>query len=383
MGFTGKATYSAGVALPELAEDVSDLVSIASAHETPLLDALGDSLRLARSTVHEWLEDELLPNFDALAGTITDPTTQTVLEVAHAARFRAGDQIRAEGSGEVILVLSVDQVAGTITVSRAYGGTTAEALVSGTTLRILGNAALEGDVADAARFTARSRKQNYTQIFTATVEVSGSELASRQLGVADEMNYQKQLRLRELLRDLENCVINGRAATLTPAGSATTRRTMNGLLAMIQTNAMVGGVGGFDVGPLTEGMLSSALKQIWTNSGSSVDLIVVNAAEKARINTFVSSNRRYTPADEKYRDMINVIETDFGVCRVVLSRHVPAGKVLLLDSTRIEVMPLSGRSFFYKPLAASGDREAGQMIGEYTLELRNENAHGVFSIVIE
>jgi hypothetical protein len=51
--------------------------------------------------------------------------------------------------------------------------------------------------------------------------------------------------------------------------------------------------------------------------------------------------------------------------------------VLLLDSSRIEVVPLSGRSFHYKPLAVTGDRESGQLIGEYTLELRNENAHGV------
>ena len=53
------------------------------------------------------------------------------------------------------------------------------------------------------------------------------------------------------------------------------------------------------------------------------------------------------------------------------------GSVLLLDSSRVEVLPLRGRSFFYKPLAATGDRESGQVIGEYTLELRNENAHAV------
>jgi hypothetical protein len=62
---------------------------------------------------------------------------------------------------------------------------------------------------------------------------------------------------------------------------------------------------------------------------------------------------------------------------VVLARAVPKGTVLLLDSSRIEVLPLSGRSFHYKPLARTGDRESGQLIGEYTLELRNENAHGV------
>ena len=47
MSFTGKATYTAGSTLPEIAEDVSDLIAINSPHETPLLDALGDPARAA------------------------------------------------------------------------------------------------------------------------------------------------------------------------------------------------------------------------------------------------------------------------------------------------------------------------------------------------
>ena len=31
----------------------------------------------------------------------------------------------------------------------------------------------------------------------------------------------------------------------------------------------------------------------------------------------------------------------------------------------------------YKPLASTGDYEAGVVIGEYTLEFRNESAHGL------
>ena len=70
-------------------------------------------------------------------------------------------------------------------------------------------------------------------------------------------------------------------------------------------------------------------------------------------------------------------ESDFGVCRVVLSRWVPADTVLLLDSARIDVLPLSGRSFQFKKLASTGDSDKGQIIDEYTLEMRNENAHGL------
>jgi len=60
MSFTGKATYSAGATLPELVEDVSDIIGIVSPFETPLLDHLGDPQRPAISTIHEWLEDALV-----------------------------------------------------------------------------------------------------------------------------------------------------------------------------------------------------------------------------------------------------------------------------------------------------------------------------------
>jgi hypothetical protein len=78
--------------------------------------------------------------------------------------------------------------------------------------------------------------------------------------------------------------------------------------------------------------------------------------------------------------MVSTYESDFGVCRIVLSRWVPSGAVLLLDSSRVDVMPLSGRSFHYKPLAVTGDKESGQVLGEYTLEFRNESAHGLIQL---
>jgi hypothetical protein len=379
MAFTGKATYSAGSTLPEAAEDVSDLVAINSPHETPLLDALGDPARAARSTVHEWLEDALLPNTDRINdATYGNPVTDTSFVVDNASRFRVGDQVKQQGEGEVMLVTAINTGTNTLAVTRGYGGSTAVALADNADLLILGNAALEGDDAASARFTTRSRKTNYTQIFAATVEVSGSELAVRQLGVRDELDYQKVQRTRELLRDLENCVINGRAPAANPEGSATVRRTMRGIRSFISTNVFAPGSGGFPAETsLTEEQLNLALRQIWQSSNGHVDLIVVGGVEKRAINGFVASNRRFTSMSDTFRDNVQVYESDFGVCRIVMSRWVSTGTVLLLDSSRLEVAPLSGRSFQFKPLASTGDRESGQVVGEYTLELRNENAHGV------
>src|SRR5438093_407177 len=129
MSFSGKATYTAGATLPEIAEDVSDLVSINSPHETPLLDALGDPVRPARSTVHEWLEDALLPNTSSITdSSFVDPAADTSFEVADASIFQVGDQVRADGSAELMLVTAADAGGGTITVARGYGGTSPEAL---------------------------------------------------------------------------------------------------------------------------------------------------------------------------------------------------------------------------------------------------------------
>jgi len=377
MAFTGKATYSAGTTLPELAEDVSDLVGIVSPYETPLLDALGDPMREATSTHHEWLEDELLPNKDAINDdTYTDPAADTDFVVDNGSRFRVGDQIQVEGSGELMLVTGIN--GDTLTVVRGYAGTTPENLADNQIINILGNAALEGADKPGARFTNRSRCGNYTQIFTAAVEVSGTDMAASQLGLADEMDYQKQERLRELLRDLENIVINGGQPSSNPEGSGDVRRSMKGIIQHLSTNIFHTGDTGFPTGSdLNEAKLNYVLRRIWESSNGNVDLIVVGGFQKRKVNTFTAGSRSYAANDTTFTDMINIYESDFGICRIVTTRWLPQDAVLFLDSSRVSVLPLAGRNFHFKPLATSGDYECGELIGEYTVELKNEAAHGL------
>jgi hypothetical protein len=382
MPFTGKASYSAGSTLPELAEDVSDIISLVSPYETPLLDLLGQAHKPARSTVHEWIEDTLLPNTDLINQTTFSPgaATATAITVDNGSRFRPGDQVRPNNGPEVMLVTAVS--GNVLTVTRGYGGTTAIALADNMKLTILGNAALEGDDKPAARFTNRVRKANFTQIFTAAVEVSGTQQAASAIGVRDEVDYQKQERLRELLRDLEHCVINGVAPSTSPEGSATVRRTMRGISRHITTHNYSPGDGVIPTGQgnnndlLTEDIINAALRAVWDVAQSRIDTIVVGGFQKRRINQFVG-DRGYAAKDTKFKDLVSVYESDFGVCRVILSRAMPADQVLLLDSSRIQVLPLAGRSFHYKPLGPTGDAHTGQVIGEYTLELKNENAHAL------
>lgn len=381
MPFTGKATFAAGTDLPELLEDVSSVIGIVSPFETPLLDHLGDAKRAATSTIHEWIEDALLPNTDTINQGSFSPnaTDATSITVTNGARFRVGDQVRPDGVREVMLVTAV--AGNVLTVVRRYGNTIGGNLANAMRLFILGNAALEGDDRPATQYTNRTRKRNFTQIFTSSIEVSGSMRATRLAGVADEVNFQKQERAREMLRDLENCVINGVSPVANPQGSSSVRRTMNGIIPLIATNLFTPGSGGIPAGSggngLTEPVLNTALRAIWEQSAGRIDTIVCAGAQKRRINEFLAGARVYSPTDATYQSRISLYESDFGLCRVVLSRWVPADTLLFLDSSRIQVMPLASRSFHYKPLAATGDTETGMVIGEYTLEFKNENAHGM------
>ncbi|MCC6464884.1 MAG: DUF5309 family protein [Planctomycetes bacterium] len=376
MTFTGKATYDAGSTLPELVDDVSDLVGLISPFDTPLLDALGSPRYAAKSTRHEWFEDRLNPNFSQVNNGAGYSSGATSIVVDDGAVFRAGDLLQPQGSDEVAQVTAV--AGNTLTVTRGYGGSTAEALTDNQQLTVIGRAALEGEDAPAPAFRSRLRRENYTQIFTEAVSISGSMDAVGLHAVEREFDYQVIQRLRELLRTLEQTVICGFKASANPQGGAAVRRTMGGLLQFISgSEAVIADAAG---AALDEPTLNAALRQCWEKGGRP-NAIVCNGFQKRKISTFIQSSRRYEPETTALRNLVDVYESDFGVQRVVLSRWVPADKVLLLDLDKIQVLPLQGRSFFVKPLAESGDFKKAQIIGEYTLEVLNggDGGHGLLT----
>ncbi|MBE7492728.1 MAG: DUF5309 family protein [Planctomycetes bacterium] len=376
MSFSGKATYDAGATLPELVDDVSDLVGLISPFDTPLLDAIGSPRFAAKSTRHEWFEDALNAAQSRVNNAEGYDDDDTAIAVDSGAVFRVGDLVRPEGGDEVLQVTAVS--GNTLTVVRGYGGSTPGALDDNQPLGVIGRAALEGEDAPGARHRARVRRENFTQIFTETVSISGTMDAVGLHAVEREFDYQVIQRLRELMRSLEQTVIAGFKAGENPQGSASVRRSMGGLLQFIRgENAAITDA---QTEPLDEPLLNDALRAVWEKGGRP-NAIVCGGVQKRRISTFVQASRRYEPETTALRNLVEIYESDFGVQRVILSRWVPADKVLLLDLDKIQVMPLAGRSFFVKPLAESGDFRKAQIIGEYTLEVLNggDGGHGLIT----
>lgn len=198
----------------------------------------------------------------------------------------------------------------------------------------------------------RKVRENFTQIFTELVSLSAPMDAVGQHAIEREFDYQVIQRLRELMRALEEAVING-------GKRSPPVRNMRGILNFADMTVDGGG----DL--LTEGMLNAALDKA---KDYAPNAIVCGGAQKRRISTFIQTSRKYEPETTALRNLVDTYESDVGVQRVILSRWVPADKVLLLNLDKLQVMPLAGRSFFVKPLAESGDFKKAQLIGEYTLE---------------
>lgn len=368
MVFTGRAIYDDGI-FSGVAEDVSEEISMISPYETPLLDRLAQAPRPATSVLHEWLEEKL--NLNTLATSLTIDDTSTVSITVHdgsggdAAQYmQVGAILQASDTGEYLQVTAT--TGDYLTASRGFGGTTAATITAGTTeLFFISDAALEGAdvVGDISR--PRTRVTNYTQIFKKDVIVSGTVQSVRHLGgITDEMGHQRDMRLRESVRDLEKAVIRGKTS-LNTIGSASAYRTMDGLLARISTNVT-------STATLTPAILNDVVKTAWDNGGTDLDLIVADANFKQIIDTFNSTRIDVVNRDERYHNRVSHFESTYGVQEVILDRWMPANSLMVISTERCHVVPLTGRSFHFVPVSRTGDAEKGMILGEYTVEVKNE-----------
>lgn len=374
MAFTGRTSYEVNGSdnvFKGIAEDVSELIGMISPFETPFLDQLGDAPGPAMNVLHEWLEDQLSPNTIIASTAVASLTTTSSVQVGNllvagqsvAPFIQVGAVIKVNATGEFLQVTAIS--GDYLTVSRGFGSTTATSFGAGAQLFIVSDAALEGADVTGDISQPRSRKNNYTQIFKKDVIISGTVQAVRQLGgVSNELEYQKLQRMREMIRDLEKAVINGKTSG-NSIGSSTAYRTFKGVWDFLSSNSS-------QIQSLTQTQLNSVIATAWANGGTDLDLIVCDANFKQYIDNFNTSRVRVANAEDSYRASVTYYQSTFGTQKVVLSRWMPANSLMVVSSNRIKVLPLQGRSFQYQDVSKTGDSMKGMLVGEYTVEVKNQ-----------
>ncbi len=355
-------TYSDSV---NEAIDISSALDKLSPTDVPLLLRIGrDSLRDACTAVkHEWLEDDVRGTTSLVTDNpLSSGATTLNVSTGDGVKFRARDILKIED--ELVLVTAVATDA--LTISRGYGGSTAAAHVQNTTVTMVAPALIQGSDLLGARSTTKTGKFNYTQIFEEEVKVSATMQSTAKYTRQNDPEYQIGNQLEILGVNMERTLLFGRKVQ--PAAS--TAGSMDGIRVVVATN-----VYNKASAALTQAHLEDAMQDIW-NAGGKPTLMVVNATQQRRINTFLDGYRETDYSDETLGSMVRRYKTNFGQVDILLDRHMPTDEVLILDESKIGFGPLQGRALATTKLPPlSREYDVWQISGEYTAEVRLEKSH--------
>ena len=357
--------------------DLSEVLSAILLADTDFISMMGISGEAASQTKHQWVEDALnattvLQSGGTQAQMALGTTTGTVIRfsASHMARITAGTLLKdiLSGKTEVVQVTAVSSTSATVT--RGYGATSAQTHAAAATWDIIANPRPQGMDGPKDESTTRSLSYNFTQIFSKGVRITGTAEAIDHAGLNSESQYQVMMRMKELKRELDRAAIMGVRAPNDV--NTTTYGTMGGLKDFIGDIAGVsaGNVNG-TAETLTPSVLNTMAKQVFDDGGTP-DIVLVGAVQKQKISAFDQEFRRSTMDSRRSGYTNEEFVTDLGVnLRVIVDRWVPSDVAFVLDSSRIKIMPLKGRSFFLEQLAKTGDAQKWQIVGEYTMEVRN------------
>lgn len=352
--------------------DLSDEF-LAIRQAAPVLLSLIQVGRPASHTKHEWLEDKLQPAQDAVNGSVL--VGGTTITVDDGSKFAAGQLIVIEGSFEVI---RVDSVSGNnLTVTRGYGGSTAAAIADNAVVKIISKPRLQGtDPGDDAG-QEPSVEYNYTQIFDRTAKVSRTGQRIRTYGPDDAINYEVSVQLDQVTRDLNNSLIYGRRV----APAAGVPGSMGGLLQYLsQTGANKTDAA---AAALSATLLNNLIENVVTDGGRP-SVILCNTWQARKITAMNSSTSNYTVTQDSKVAGNQVIkfvnDLPMGVITdIVVDINMPKDVVMVLDPTRLELVPLDGSAFKDEDARVpGGDYFARRILGEYTMAIKNaKEAHGM------
>ena len=349
--------------------DLSEVIASILLEDTGFLSYLGISSEVATQTKHEWVEDALNPTtISQTAGNsyLSGAADTVVVFSANISRITAGTILKDQLSGktEVMQVTGVSGISATVT--RGFGGTTGQVHASEATYDIIANTRPQGMSGPKDESMTRSKPYNQTQIFSKGVKLTGTATSIDHAGISREDDYQIDKRLRELKRELDRSVIMG---VRNGQPSDTEYGAMGGII------EWVGFIGAENVSgtaeTLTPSVLNTMAKQVWDDGGMP-DFVLVGGTQKQKISIFDEEYRRSTLDTRKAGYTIEEFVTDLGMnLRVIVDRWVPTDVVIVGDSSKIKVMPLNGRAFFLEKLGKTGDSNDWQIVGEYTMEVRN------------
>ncbi|MDR1649928.1 MAG: DUF5309 domain-containing protein [Synergistaceae bacterium] len=227
------------------------------------------------------------------------------------------------------------------------------------------NKQLEGAEYVTADPAVRTRKGNYTQIFSAGYGVTGTQEVVAKHGVSSEIGDAMVKAMKEISLDIEYALMTQTAKS---AGGASTARQFGGVPFWIGTNVVAGG----GLVP-TEGKLNEAIQLAWAEGGNPTK-VYLSGTQKRNVSAWSGEGEKYL--DQNSKKLVNsiaVYESDFGVVSFVPHRLLPDTAMYVIDPSLWKIGQL--RKLKTETLPKTGDHIKKIIIGELTLEARSEKGN--------
>lgn len=215
--------------------------------------------------------------------------------------------------------------------------------------------------------TSRAELSNILEIFKKGAQISGTAEAMKSVQFAEEIND----RLLELKINMEKKFINGLKAD----GSVTPyKRQLSGLIEMADPSNAVA-----VTGAITEDDVKAAMRNLWNKDlAEGTVYAFVNAEIKEQVDAIYKDKYGYNHVTTSFGLLVDSINTNYGTVHFVLSKHVPADKVVFFNDAYADLVYL--REPHFEPLAKTGDSVKGQVIAEATLKVGSKKAVGVITV---
>ena len=215
--------------------------------------------------------------------------------------------------------------------------------------------------------TARAELSNILEIFKKGAQISGTAVAMKSGQFAEEVAD----RLLELKINMEKKFIVGMKAD---GSTAPYKRQLSGLLEFADpANAVEA------TGAVTEADVKKVMRNLWEqNLGAGNHYAFVNADIKEQIDEIYKDRYGYNHVTTSFGLLVNEINTNYGKVQFVLSKHVPANKMIVFNDAYLDIVNL--REPHFEPLAKTGDNVKGQVIAESTLKFGSKKAFAVVTV---
>lgn len=322
----------------------------------------GDALT---QTKFEWQNDYLNSDVGVVKTAALTTDTTIALKVGEARKFTINALV--QNGLEVLRVTNTDEVADTITVTRGYDATTPEAIAVDAELKIISRPRPEGeDTFRKNEINDRLVSFNYSQIFSRYASVSRTQQQINTYGVSDELNYQVNLRLQELVREQNNSLIYGRKYV----GSAAQPRTTGGLFAFANEQGAFNKP--FAGAEIDAKGLNDAVEETFKRGGN-VNTVLCAPNVARQITKLAGSTIQTSRGDTQTGHQVLSFVSDLpggAISSVVVDQNMPKDRALLLDVSNIKARYLTP-VYDQDATLPGGDYFSRVIRGEMGFEIKN------------